>query len=81
MPITNNEYLIKVETPVDEKNRRFYDGIALFDKVHKKITWSYVFDDNTFLGSNDPKISTNKLYQLDNNNTLHIFEKDQNESI
>ena len=52
----------------------FQDGIVMFNRKTKKIDWFYK-DDNFTTGSDIPKLSNNKLYQLDNNNILHIFEK------
>lgn len=71
----NDYYLIKVETDVDENNQRFYDGIALFNINTKQIDWKYIF-----IGNNEPKMSGNNICQLDNDKTLHIFKKTQNET-
>jgi hypothetical protein len=81
IPVNQKHYLISIDTPVDEKENRYYNGIALFNKQTKKLDWHYVFDKNVFLGSNDPKMSDNKLYQLDTDGNLHIFENQTDEQV
>jgi hypothetical protein len=81
IPVNQKHYLISIDTPVDEKENRYYNGVALFNKQTKKLDWHYVFDKNVFLGSNDPKMSDNKLYQLDTGGNLYIFEKQTDEQV
>lgn len=73
---SDTHYIIKVETMVDQEASRFYDGIAAVNKETLEIEWKYIFDKNVFIGSNNPKLVGNILYQLDTNETLHVFEKE-----
>ena len=54
--------------------------IGLFSIVEKKIIWLHELfrkDENKFIPAfNTPQLSGNKLYILDNEKTLYIFEKD-----
>ena len=50
-----------------------YDCVYAFNRVTYKIDWLYDFKDYN-LATKMPILSGSKLYQLDSNNTLHIFE-------
>ena len=52
-----------------------YDSVIALNRDTFKIDWHYAFEE-TGLGTNSPKIAGDKLYQLDLNQTLHIFEKE-----
>ena len=49
-----------------------YDCVLAFNRKTHKIDWVHNFKEYNLKGP--PKIEKNKLYQLDSNNTLHIFE-------
>jgi len=78
IPINQTHYLIKLETPVDEENSRIDVGLGLYNKITKQLDWHYVFDKNVFIGANDPKMTNDKIYQLDADGNLYIFEKEEN---
>ncbi len=82
IPITDKHYIIKLQTAVDTANsNRIYDGLALFNKNTQQIDWHYLFGNETWLASNEPKITTNKIFQLSNEGNLFIFEKTSNENV
>jgi len=60
------------QSPNDEKWSS--DCLIAFNRKTHEIDWHYSFE-NASLGTNVPQISENKLFQLDSNNTLHIFQK------
>ncbi|AWV98073.1 hypothetical protein [Arcticibacterium luteifluviistationis] len=53
--------------------------IGSFNYETKKIDWHHVIDElsetGTTIKNGEPKASANKIYALDTNNTLHIFER------
>jgi len=58
----------------------FQDGIVMFNRKTNKIDFFY--KDETFTtGTATPKLAGNKLYQLDLDGNLYIFEKEENEAI
>jgi hypothetical protein len=52
------------------------DILGVFDRKALKIVWQY---DKPIGSSKPPQSDGNKLYCLDNEGTLHIFEKEKNE--
>lgn len=75
-PVTSEYIYLTAMMRQKENDTKFsYDCLIALNKNTLKIDWHYPFE-NAGLGTNIPKLSGNKLYQLDNNNTLHIFEKD-----
>jgi len=55
----------------------FQDGIVMFNRKTNKIDFFY--KDETFTtGTATPKLADNKLYQLDLDGNLYIFEKGEN---
>ena len=82
IPITDTHYVIKLQTPIDTSNsNRIYDGLALFNKHTQQIDWHYLFGNETWLASNEPKITKDKIFQLSNEGNLFIFEKTSNENV
>jgi hypothetical protein len=54
----------------------FQDGIVVFNRKTNKIDWFY--KNETFTtGTDTPKLAGNKLYQLDNDRNLYVFEKEK----
>lgn len=51
-----------------------YDCVLALHLETKEIVWHHTVEESS-LGINIPQYSNGKLYQLDNDNTLHIFEK------
>ncbi|WP_055437664.1 hypothetical protein [Lacinutrix algicola] len=51
-----------------------YDCLFALNRNTLKIDWIYKFEKQN-LGTHIPKMTHNKLFQLDNNNSLHIFDK------
>ena len=77
-PVTDKHIYLTAMTRQIEGNTKFsYDCLIALNKKTLEIDWHYAFED-AGLGTNIPKLGDNKLYQLDTNNTLHIFEKIQN---
>lgn len=62
------------QTPEDTKFS--YDCLFALNRETLQIDWQYNFEEES-LGTHKPVLSGNKLYQLDNNKTLHIFEKEE----
>ncbi|WP_341228488.1 hypothetical protein [uncultured Arcticibacterium sp.] len=58
----------------------FAKCIGSFDLETKKIDWFHTFEEFNQTGAavknNQPKVGGNKIYALDTNNTLHIFERE-----
>ncbi|MFD0993570.1 hypothetical protein [Tenacibaculum geojense] len=67
-------YLTAMIEQYENDTKFTYDCIFLLNRNTLKIDWIYKFKEAS-LGTHKPKLSGNKLYQLDNNNTLHVFEK------
>jgi hypothetical protein len=75
-PFTNiNLYLTANMIIPDHNNNWQDDAIVILNRNTRKIEWKYVFEKNS-LAKNVPKLAGNKLYQLDINGTLHIFEEE-----
>ena len=59
------------------------DTIGIFDPIQEKIIWHYQLElpKGELIGAGDDKIqiTDTKLYVLDTTNTLHIFEREQDE--
>ncbi|WP_170861917.1 hypothetical protein [Maribacter aquivivus] len=52
------------------------------NKQTHTIDWKHQFAENEALKSTDiPQYANEKLYQLDWDNTLHIFEREENETV
>ena len=51
-------------------------ALVAINKKSMHIDWLHTFDDDVRLGVNFPQAEGGKLYQLDKNHTLHIFEKE-----
>ena len=69
-------YLTATMDYKDNKNQWTYDCLLVVNRKTKKVDWQYKFEDSS-LGVNIPQLSENKLYQLDNDGNLFIFEKDK----
>jgi len=79
--ITKTHYIITAETTIKEQINRGLDCLIAINKQTHTIDWKHQFAENEALKSTDiPQYSNEKLYQLDWNNTLHIFEKKKNYS-
>lgn len=52
-----------------------FDCVFALNIRSKEIDWMHSFD-QAAIGVNRPQYANNKLYQLDNNHTLHIFQKE-----
>ena len=63
----------------DKKTDYLFDAVIAFNRHTYKIDWMYRIDAS--VGTNSPKIAGNKLYQLDLDGNLYIFEKEENEAI
>lgn len=75
-PVTDKHiYLTAMMRQKDNDTKFSYDCLIALNKKTLKIDWQYKFE-NAGLGTNIPKISENKLYQLDLDGNLHIFEKE-----
>ncbi|MBV7441459.1 hypothetical protein KRX57_08490 [Weeksellaceae bacterium TAE3-ERU29] len=70
-----NIYLTAMMKEQPKKPQWSYDCLFCLDIESKEIKWKYTFEDSS-LGVKIPQYSNGKLYQLDNDNTLHIFEKE-----
>ena len=70
-----NIYLTAKMKEQPKKPQWSYDCLFCLDIESKEIKWKYTFEDSS-LGVKIPQYSNGKLYQLDNDNTLHIFEKE-----
>jgi len=78
-PVTDTHiFLTAMMRKKDNDPKWSYDCLIALNKKTLKIDWHYSFEE-AGLGTNIPKLAGNKLYQLDNNNTLHIFEKTNND--
>lgn len=75
-PITETHiYLTAMMRQPDGDTKFSYDCLITLNRQTFKIDWQYKFEEES-LGTNIPKLSGDKLYQLDNGGTLHIFEKE-----
>ena len=54
----------------------FTDSIGIFDLQTNEIVWEYIHPIKGDFFTEPPQINANRLYVLDNQHTLHIFEKD-----
>lgn len=72
-PFTKNYIFVTAHAELDERPNTDLDCVLALNRCTKKIDWVYVFKD-TGLGTNVPQLTSTHLYQLDTNNTLHIFE-------
>lgn len=58
----------------------FHSAIGAFNIIEKQITWHHtpkdMFESGGFIKNDQPKVSGNKIYVLDSQNTLHIFERE-----
>ena len=70
-----NIYLTAKMKEQPKKPQWSYDCLFCLDIESKEIKWKYTFEDSS-LGVKTPQYSNGKLYQLDNDNILHIFEKE-----
>ena len=75
-PVTDSHiFLTAMMHQPDGDNKFSYDCLIALNRKTFKIDWQYKFE-NESLGTNIPKLAGDKLYQLDNGGTLHIFEKE-----
>lgn len=75
-PITNDHlYLTGVKVINDGGKILDSECLIIINKNTLSISWLYDFKTSD-LGTNVPRITSKKLYQLDNNSTLHIFQQD-----
>ncbi len=51
-----------------------HDCVLTLNRNTFEVDWFYPFEEQN-LGTHIPKLAGNKLYQLDNNGTLHIFQR------
>lgn len=74
----NKEYIYLTATMdyKDNKNQWTYDCLIAVNRKTKKVDWQYIFEESS-LGVNIPQLSQNKLYQLDNDGNLYVFEKEK----
>lgn len=56
-----------------DENGSMWSFLIALNKETKQIDWKHQLP---WTGNNTPQYANNKLYQLDNDNTLHIFEKE-----
>jgi len=63
----------------DTKTDYLFDAVIALNRNTHKIDWLYIVDAS--VGTNAPKLAGNKLYQLDLDGNLYIFEKEENETI
>ncbi|MGV6861258.1 MAG: hypothetical protein ACWA41_05775 [Putridiphycobacter sp.] len=75
-PVTDKHiYLTAMMRQKDNDTKFSYDCLIALNKTTLNIDWQYKFE-NVGLGTHIPKISKNKLYQLDLDGNLHIFERE-----
>lgn len=79
--MSKTHYFMTAESPVNEELNRKYENLIAINKNTLQIDWKYQFPNYMALGVNVPQYANNKLYQLDWDNTLHIFEKQEEENI
>lgn len=70
-------YYVTAESSFKTNLERRLDNLIAINKKTLKIDWVHQFGENEALGVNIPQYSNNKLYQLDWDNNLHIFEKEE----
>ena len=76
-PITETHMYLTALTEQEIGAEVVGDYLFTLNRKTLKIDWIYKFNNKGFLGANKPQISDNKLYQLDVNGTLHVFEKQE----
>ncbi len=75
-PVTDEHiYLTAMMTQKENGPAWAYECLIALNLHTHQIDWHYAFEEAN-LGTNRPQISGNKLYQLDNNKVLHIFERE-----
>ncbi|WP_405400551.1 hypothetical protein [Maribacter sp. Asnod2-G09] len=76
--VTETHYIITAETTIKEHINRGLDCLLAINKQTHIIDWKHQFAENEALKRNDiPQYANEKIYQLDWDNTLHIFEKEE----
>ncbi|WP_430429094.1 hypothetical protein [Maribacter litoralis] len=76
--VTKTHYIITAESTIKEHINRGLDCLLAINKQTHIIDWKHQFAENEALKSNDiPQYANEKIYQLDWDNTLHIFEKEE----
>jgi hypothetical protein len=56
-------------------NSFFTDSIGIFDIVQNKIIWEYIHPIKGHFFIEPPQLNVNRLYVLDDQYVLHIFEQ------
>lgn len=69
-------YFLTAESNFRENLNRRQDSLIAINKLTLDIDWKYEFGEHEALGVNIPQYGNNKLYQLDWDSNLHIFQKD-----
>jgi hypothetical protein len=77
-PFTDTHIFVTAFMKKQEDNPNWsYDCLVALNRSSHKIDWQYKFEGES-LGTNIPQLGGNRLYQLDNGKTLHVFEKEVN---
>ncbi|MBC7000282.1 hypothetical protein [Cytophaga sp. FL35] len=74
--VNTTHYIISAKTSFKEQLNRRLDCLIAINKETLAIDWKQQFKDNEALKTDIPQYANDKLYHLDWNNTLHIFEKE-----
>ena len=75
-PIIDNKLYLTASMQNEKNTNKFsHDCLVILNIDTKKVEWQYSFEEAS-LNLNRPQVHGNKLYQLDANKTLHIFEKE-----
>jgi hypothetical protein len=74
-PYTKDHLFVTAHAELKERPNIDLDCVLALNRNTKKVDWVHIFKD-TGVGTNVPQITDTHLYQLDLDNTLHIFEKE-----
>ncbi|KAB1068630.1 hypothetical protein F6U93_05795 [Tamlana haliotis] len=79
-PFNNNSFtpehlFLTAHTYLEEVPNVDLSSVLSLNRKTKKVDWIHIFKD-VGLGTNVPKITNTHLYQLDTEQTLHIFKKE-----
>ena len=74
-PFTPEHLFLTAHTYLEEVPNVDLSSVLALNRDTKKVDWIHTFKESG-LGTNVPQITENHLYQLDTENTLHIFERE-----
>ncbi|MBK7130742.1 MAG: hypothetical protein IPH66_15475 [Crocinitomicaceae bacterium] len=74
-PLDGDHFYLTAKMKDQDKGPEWsFDCLLALNIVSKEIDWMHSFD-QAAIGVNRPRYANDKLYQLDNKHTLHIFQK------